>query len=64
MNVSVNYDRCAGHGQCLLGAPTVFDLEDDADQVTLLDPQPDDSLRASVQRAASMCPASAIVVEE
>ncbi|WP_445548342.1 MULTISPECIES: hypothetical protein [unclassified Frankia] len=42
----------------------LFNLADDADQVTLLYSRPDDGLRSSVQRAASLCPMPAIVIEE
>ena len=63
MRVAVDYDLCVGHGQCLLAAPTVFDLEDDKDQVTILDQQPTDESRGGVERAVSMCPVSAIRVD-
>lgn len=63
MKVAVDYDLCAGHGQCLLAAPTVFDLEDDKDQVTILNETPGEDVRAGVVRAVSMCPVSAISVE-
>ncbi|KLL11308.1 hypothetical protein BL254_09820 [Protofrankia sp. BMG5.30] len=55
---------CLLHACYLLALPAVFDLADDADQVTLLYSRPDDGLRSSVQRATSMCPMSAIVIEE
>lgn len=64
MRVAVNYDLCAGHGQCLLGAPTVFDLPDDATQVVVLDPTPAAELKPVVVRAAAMCPAAAISVAD
>lgn len=64
MKVSADYDTCAGHGQCLLAAPTVFDLPDDADQVVILDPNPGDSLRQQVNRAIGVCPVSALSVTD
>lgn len=64
MHVAVNYELCAGHGQCLLAAPTVFDLEDDADQVTLLNAAPSEDQRAGVQRAVSMCPTAALTLTD
>lgn len=30
MQISIDHDRCEGHGLCAGLAPTVFDLDDDA----------------------------------
>ena len=62
MRIEVDRDRCAGHGQCLLAAPTVFDLDETAHQVIVLDPEPAEDLRGAVQRAVSMCPMGALEV--
>lgn len=35
MHISVDYIRCDGHAQCLLAAPELFDVPDDADQVSV-----------------------------
>ncbi len=57
-------DLCEGHAQCLLAAPGVFDLPDRADQVAeqvvVLNPDPPETDRDRVIRAAAMCPAQAI----
>lgn len=63
MHVTVDYDLCAGHGQCLMAAPDVFDLPDVVEQVVLLDADPPESERQDVIRAAAMCPAQALHVE-
>lgn len=60
MHITVDYDLCEGHGQCLLAAPEVFDLPDGVDQVVVLDPDPPETARADVVRAAAMCPAQAL----
>jgi ferredoxin len=60
MHVTVDYDLCEGHGQCLLTAPDVFDIPDGAEQVVVLEPDPPEADRESVIRAAAMCPAQAI----
>ncbi|PJE06145.1 MAG: ferredoxin [Mycobacterium sp.] len=60
MHVTVDYEVCEGHGQCLLAAPEVFDLPDGADQVVVLNPDPPESQRQLVIQAAAMCPAQAI----
>lgn len=60
MHVTVDYEVCEGHGQCLLAAPEVFDLPDGADQVVVLNPDPPETQRPLVIQAAAMCPAQAI----
>jgi len=60
MHITVDYDLCEGHAQCLLAAPDVFDLPDDAEQVVVLNPDPAETDRDRVIRAAAMCPAQAI----
>jgi ferredoxin len=60
MHISVDYDLCEGHGQCLLAAPDVFDIPDDVEQVVVLKPDPPEADRDRVVRAAAMCPAQAI----
>jgi ferredoxin len=62
MHITVDYDLCEGHGQCLMAAPELFDLPDDADQVVVLDPDPPESKRDRAVRAAAMCPALAIKI--
>ncbi len=60
MHITVDYNLCEGHGQCLLAAPDVFDLPDGAEQVVVLEPDPPEADRECVIRAAAMCPAQAI----
>jgi ferredoxin len=60
MHITVDYDLCEGHGQCLLAAPDVFDIPDGAEQVVVLAPDPPEADRERVIQAAAMCPAQAI----
>jgi ferredoxin len=60
MHVTVDYDLCAGHGQCLLAAQDVFDIPEGAEQVVVLKPAPPEADRELVVRAAAMCPTQAI----
>jgi ferredoxin len=60
MRISVDYNLCEGHGQCLLAAPDVFDIPDGAEQVVVLEPDPPEADRERVIRAAAMCPTQAI----
>lgn len=63
MKVKVDYDECDGHGVCADTCPEVFALGDDDDEVTLLTDEPDEALRASVERAVALCPKAAISVQ-
>jgi ferredoxin len=62
MHITVDEDLCEGHGQCMLAAPDFFDLPDDADHVTVLNPEPAEEFRDEIIRAAAMCPAQAISI--
>lgn len=64
MHITVDYDLCEGHGQCILAAPEVFDLPDDSEQVVLLNPDPPPVAHAAVIQAAAMCPAQALRIED
>lgn len=64
MKVIVDLDVCEAHGDCVLAAPEVFELGDDDDVVTLLQPEPGEDLREKVKRAERDCPVTAIKVEE
>lgn len=62
MNISIDYDKCCGAGQCVLAAPEVFDQRDDDGVVILLDTDPPAERLAAVRDAAAVCPAAAIEV--
>lgn len=63
MKVTVDPLRCDAHGVCVDACPQVFALDDGDDVVTLLQREPDETLRESVERAARMCPKAAITVD-
>ena len=63
VRVSVDLDLCQGHGVCESEAPSVFELGKNA-QVTILDPEPGEELRAEVDAAIRYCPTSALRVSE
>jgi ferredoxin len=63
MKVTVNLETCDTHGDCVVEAPDVFDLDDAAAFVTVLQPEPPEDLREAVERAADACPVSAITIE-
>jgi len=64
MKVYVDLERCVGAGQCVFAAPDVFDQRDEDGMVVLLNPAPPEDLRQAVVKAAKVCPALAIRVEE
>lgn len=64
MKVVVDFAACEMHGDCVMEAPEVFDLEDDSEWVTVLQEHIGDDLRPKVELAARMCPVAAIRLEE
>jgi ferredoxin len=62
MRVVVDLNRCVGYAQCAFLAPTVFKLH--AEEAIMYDPNPDDTTRSKVLRAAAACPVQAILVEQ
>ncbi|QSE90653.1 ferredoxin [Rhodococcus pseudokoreensis] len=61
--IRVDRDVCCGNGMCFALAPEVFDLDDDAGVVKLLDPTLTPENRAAVEQAVACCPTAAIEIE-
>ena len=64
MKVIRDANRCELHGECVMAAPEVFEIEDDKDVVTVINPEPGEELRSAVERAVLMCPTSALDLED
>jgi ferredoxin len=64
MRVRVDQARCVGSGNCVLTAPEVFDQRVEDGIVVLLDPSPPAELAERVRRAAALCPAGVITVDD
>ena len=64
MRVTADLDLCQGHQMCQGEAPDVFGFDGDADQVVVLQEQPDESQRQKVLAAVKYCPAMALAVED
>jgi ferredoxin len=64
MRVTRNATTCALHGECVMAAPDVFEIRDDDEVVTVLNPEPGEELRGSVENAALACPTSSIRIED
>jgi ferredoxin len=58
VQVTVDYDRCEGHGLCTLAAPEVFSFDDRGNLEVLERPGP--GHRAAVEQSVRTCPALAI----
>ncbi len=61
MRLVVDLNRCQGYAQCVPLAPQVFKLM--GDEALAYDPNPDESQRQRVARAAASCPVQAILLE-
>lgn len=63
MHITVDRDRCAGSGNCVLTLPLVFDQDDREGLVVLRRSDPPDDLADRVRRAVDLCPAGAITLD-
>ncbi|HEV2673778.1 MAG TPA: ferredoxin [Aliidongia sp.] len=64
IKIHIDQVKCVGAGQCVMASPQVFDQrEEDGIVFLLMDEAPAD-LVASVRKAAKLCPAVAITLEE
>jgi ferredoxin len=61
MRIVVDLNRCQGYAQCVFLAHEVFTLS--GDEALTYEPNPDDTRRLQVQRAAAACPVQAIVID-
>lgn len=61
--VRIDEHKCIGAGQCVLAAPEIFDQREDG-IVILLDATPPVARHAAARKAAKLCPALAITIEE
>jgi ferredoxin len=62
MRIVVDLNRCQGYAQCVPLAPDVLKLS--GEEALMYDPNPPDSLRLQVLRAAASCPVQAIIVDQ
>lgn len=62
MKISVDSDRCSGHGVCVAECPELFRLTDDGWAEVLIDDVPP-HLQAAAHTAVSHCPERAISVD-
>ena len=61
MKIVFDLNRCLGYAQCIPLAPE--DLKLSGEEAVMYNPNPDDSRRQQVLRAAASCPVQAIIVD-
>ncbi len=59
MNLSIDNQKCQGHGRCVLINTDLFDVDDDGYGVVLIG-EPDESFATDIQKAIASCPEQAI----
>lgn len=57
-----DFEACQGYGNCVTGAPDVYDIDDDG-KVVLLTEEISEADRPRVEEAARSCPVNALRVE-
>jgi len=63
LKLTVDFERCTGHGRCYDLAPELFD-EDEAGHCVLLQASVPDALADKAKVAADNCPEEAITLSE
>ncbi|MFJ3660044.1 ferredoxin [Streptomyces sp. NPDC090119] len=61
MRIVVDLNRCQGYAQCVYLAHEVFKLT--GDEALSYEPNPDESQRLHIERAAAACPVQAIKID-
>jgi ferredoxin len=61
MRLSIDAERCTGHGRCYTLVPSLFDADEQGHSVALVDVLADDQVDAA-RSAAANCPEQAISV--
>ncbi|WP_354698565.1 Ferredoxin-2 [Paraconexibacter sp. AEG42_29] len=64
MKIILDTNLCEAHGDCVLAAPDIFDLDDDDNVATMLIAEPGEEYRTQLEEAARMCPVAAIRIED
>lgn len=63
MKMLVDHDLCEGHGECVVAAPQIFELDDAGEKVVLLMAEPPEELREEAVEAVKICPIAALQLE-
>ena len=61
MRVTVDQDRCEGHGLCTQSAPMIFSFDDEGDLVSeFVDTDVPEDLAGAAREAIDVCPVAAL----
>ncbi len=63
MKIVVDWEICESNALCSVEAPEIFEMQPD-DTLTVLQEEPDESLRKKVTAAAHACPKQAINIRD
>lgn len=63
MRLTLDTERCTGHGRCYSLAPELFDSDDEGHSV-LLHPEVPEGLEAQAWTAVQNCPESCLGIDE
>ena len=61
--VKADFESCQGYANCVMAAPSVYDIDDDG-TVVLLKAEISEEERANVEEAVNSCPVSALSIED
>lgn len=61
--VKADFGVCQGYANCVMAAPSVYDIDDDG-TVVLLKAEISEEERANVEEAVNSCPVSALSIED
>jgi ferredoxin len=61
MKISVDRERCQGHGRCALLVPEIFDLDEEGFSVVIREDVPE-AAAADAKEAVANCPERAILL--
>jgi ferredoxin len=64
VRVSIDRERCNGHGRCYVSAPDLFVDDDEGYGQVIGDGLVPGALEEAARRAAASCPERAVVIEE
>jgi ferredoxin len=62
MKIKIDFDKCASNARCMKACPQVFEVREDG-FLYILQEEPPESLRQSVEQAMSDCPTGAISID-
>lgn len=64
MRIIADHKMCDGHGECVIAAPEIFDLDEDGETVVVLVEEPTPEQEAAVVAAVKLCPVAALRLVE